>query len=78
MIQFGRGEPAEDDTRFQIQRTVRPKNVGLPVWAVRMDANRDGDVSQNEFVGPIKLFEELDADGDHFLSKTELSSIEQP
>jgi hypothetical protein len=76
MIQLGRGEPGQDGTRFQIRRPAVKENLGRPLWARRMDTNRDGDLSQNEFVGPIKLFQKLDADGDQFLSDTELNSLE--
>ena len=38
-----------------------------------MDANGDGDVSQNEFVGPIDVFDRIDTDSDGFLSRDEVS-----
>ncbi|HTI50301.1 MAG TPA: hypothetical protein VL475_05100 [Planctomycetaceae bacterium] len=42
-----------------------------PDWFIKMDRNRDGDVSRQEFLGPPTLFRRLDADGDGLISATE-------
>ncbi|QDV81869.1 EF hand [Stieleria magnilauensis] len=72
MIQFCRGEPDQDDARFQFSRRVTEESDERPSWAIHMDANRDGDVSENEFLGPIESFRELDRDDDLFLSAAEV------
>jgi hypothetical protein len=40
-------------------------------WFVRMDRNRDGDVSRREFLGSRAQFDRLDRDGDGLLSHPE-------
>jgi Ca2+-binding EF-hand superfamily protein len=42
-----------------------------PDWFRKMDRNRDGDVSQREFLGPPAAFKRLDADGDGLISVAE-------
>ncbi|WP_182870139.1 hypothetical protein [Stieleria mannarensis] len=72
MIQFCRGQPDQDEMRFQIKQANSAETDSRPRWAIRMDANRDGDVSENEFIGPLEVFRELDADEDRFLSAVEV------
>ncbi|GAA3520774.1 hypothetical protein GCM10022393_38810 [Aquimarina addita] len=44
-----------------------------------MDANSDGKLSVEEVEGPIKSdFSKIDADGDGFISKTELENAPKP
>jgi len=45
-----------------------------PVWFRKMDKNRDGEVSQREFLGETSLFEQLDRNQDQFLDLTEALS----
>ncbi|MBS0266213.1 MAG: hypothetical protein JSS02_30060 [Planctomycetes bacterium] len=42
-----------------------------PDWFRKMDRNRDGDVSQREFLGPLSLFNKLDLDHDGLITATE-------
>ena len=51
------GQPAE--------RTVGP------IWFRKMDKNRDGEVSQREFLGELTRFEELDRNTDGFIDLAE-------
>lgn len=76
MIQFGRGEPDQDNARFAIERLERSEADPRPGWAQRMDANHDGEISKNEFIGPIDTFRQIDADGDQFLSGSEIAAVE--
>lgn len=49
-----------------------------PDWFRRMDRNRDGDVSQREFLGPLAVFKRLDADGDGLISAEEAGRSAEP
>jgi Ca2+-binding EF-hand superfamily protein len=42
-----------------------------PAWFLKMDRNRDGDVSRQEFLGPPALFRRLDSDGDGLIAPPE-------
>ena len=56
-------------------RQVNPKSeasvVAGPEWFVRMDRNRDNDISRQEFPGTAEQFADLDADGDALVSAQE-------
>ncbi len=41
----------------------------------RMDANKDGKISKDEFAGPDGFFNRMDADDDGFLTEKELSAM---
>ncbi|MGQ0635613.1 MAG: EF-hand domain-containing protein [Planctomycetaceae bacterium] len=49
-----------------------------PDWFVKMDRNRDGDVSRREFLGPKALFERLDRDADGLISAAEAEQAAAP
>jgi len=51
------------------------ENDTPPNWFVRMDRNRDGDVSRREFLGPQEDFQRADADGDGLLSAKEAEAL---
>jgi Ca2+-binding EF-hand superfamily protein len=42
-----------------------------PIWFQRMDRNNDGDLIFDEFLGPLWVFDELDADRDELLDPQE-------
>lgn len=71
------GKPAEfrrtgemrGDNNSTAPRVNRPTEG--PDWFLRMDRNRDGDVTRREFLGPVARFRELDADGDGLISSVE-------
>lgn len=62
-------------------RQVNPKSktpvVTGPDWFVRMDRNRDNDVSPNEFPGQKSHFAELDTDRDALVSAQEALDYDQ-
>lgn len=43
----------------------------LPIWFVDLDSNRDGEISQAEFIGTAQQFSALDKDSNQFLSLQE-------
>jgi Ca2+-binding EF-hand superfamily protein len=45
--------------------------VAGPEWFVRMDRNKDGDLTRKEFPGTDEQFTQLNADGDEFVSAEE-------
>ena len=44
----------------------------------RMDENKDGRISENEFRGPPPIFERIDSNRDGAISKAELQSFRRP
>ncbi|WP_010587183.1 EF-hand domain-containing protein [Schlesneria paludicola] len=42
-----------------------------PIWFRKMDKNRDGEVSQGEFLGELTSFDELDQNADGFIDLSE-------
>jgi Ca2+-binding EF-hand superfamily protein len=54
----------------------RPPLGRGPVWFQRMDRNRDGDVSRNEFLGSDELFRRIDTNGDGLISLDEALRFE--
>lgn len=78
-------EPAElhSPIRITMQRgsltppyaTDRSPDSG-PAWFTRMDRNRDGDLSPNEFLASSDLFSRIDADGDGLIGLSEALRVE--
>jgi len=52
-------------------RTAERVQARGPAWFQKMDRNGDGQVSRREFLGPERLFDQLDADGDGLLGPDE-------
>ena len=48
-----------------------PERTSGPIWFRKMDKNRDGEVSQREFLGETATFETLDLNQDGFIDLTE-------
>lgn len=74
IVQLVRGEPEQDTTRLQLTRRMVGAEDQRPQWAIRMDGNLDGEISETEFIGPIDAFERLDLNGDHFLTSDEIKA----
>ncbi len=68
-LAFGHGATAH--LPLVVVRSVHPPaaaNAKAPDWFVRMDRNRDGDLTRREFLGTQQQFAEWDADGDGLIS----------
>ncbi len=79
-IQSGRAAIAGGTSGVFVPNDFRTRSIiaspsESPGWFGRMDANRDGDVSRREFIGPLADFRRMDADGDGLLSATEAKSV---
>lgn len=69
---IGRGTGGNMSSRRSMVMTELPTATPQgPPWFVRMDANRDQEVSLDEFPGTGDKFRTLDLDGDGFLSPSE-------
>jgi Ca2+-binding EF-hand superfamily protein len=51
--------------------TPGPGAAGAPKWFLKMDHNKDGDLSPREFLGPRADFERIDADHDGLIDPQE-------
>ncbi len=71
LVQISRGDPAQDAQTFALSNSANRDRQSLPRWAVHMDANRDGDISQTEFIGTQQQFNDLDTNSDGFLDAQE-------
>src|SRR5262249_4061334 len=74
----GGPRPAPDaaaNARGPVEPQVKVDRRGPP-WFLKMDRNRDGDVSLLEFLGSRRKFAELDSDGDGLLSPEEAAPAE--
>ncbi|HEV3342403.1 MAG TPA: hypothetical protein VG125_18680 [Pirellulales bacterium] len=67
---LARGVPSNVSPRMFAARPEPPTTSG-PAWFVHMDANRDQEISLDEFPGSPAKFRSLDLDGDGFLSASE-------
>jgi Ca2+-binding EF-hand superfamily protein len=58
-------------------RAVRGEPQRGPLWFQKMDRNRDGDVSRNEFLGTDEQFKMIDTDGDGLISVAEAEAYDK-
>jgi Ca2+-binding EF-hand superfamily protein len=65
---FGTGGMGESTVPRIVAQPRAP--VG-PLWFQRMDRNQDGDLTWKEFLGPRRVFEELDTDHDGLIDAKE-------
>lgn len=74
-LTLGRGQLAAPGPRavvFDRMAVVPEAPAGTgPSWFLKMDDNRDGDVSRREFLGPRAAFEQLDTDRDGLIDARE-------
>lgn len=75
LIQIIRGDAAQDASRFAIAPSSTTDD-SRPRWAIVMDSNQDGDLSENEFIGPITAFRRLDTNQDRYLDASEIVAVE--
>lgn len=72
LLQFGRGNPQQEDAIFSLTSPRQTATPVRPKWAESMDRNQDGDISRSEFLGSSQQFDALDQNGDQFLEPDEL------
>lgn len=75
VVQFRIGNDRSERGR---RRRVPEPPADWPRWFVRMDRNRDGDVTVKEFLGDREAFESLDTNGDGFIEPAEAKVLSQP
>ncbi len=52
-------------------------NRDAPVWFQKMDRNRDGDISNREFLGPPTTFQSIDSNSDGLIDVEEAKAIDK-
>ncbi|HUG71500.1 MAG TPA: hypothetical protein VMM76_27390 [Pirellulaceae bacterium] len=75
-VGFVRGDANQDNALLVMPAVSRRgDDETLPAWFMGMDSNGDGDISQREFLGSREKFQQLDTDGDGFVSGDEASAL---
>jgi Ca2+-binding EF-hand superfamily protein len=64
----GADAPTED---LVTRRRIGASAASGPMWFRKMDRNHDGDLSPQEFVGPLSAFDKLDTDHDRLVDREE-------
>ncbi|QDT26514.1 EF hand [Gimesia panareensis] len=67
-------DPREDSMAMNQNSTI-PRTVSGPRWFQRMDRNRDGDISEREFLFDTNTFKKLDQNQDHLISAEEAEAL---
>ena len=57
------------------QNSTIPRTVSGPRWFQRMDRNRDGDISEREFLFDAATFKRLDQNQDRLISADEAEAF---
>lgn len=60
----------------RVRQASDEKSITGPEWFVRMDRNRDNDLTREEFPGTDEQFAALDADGDQLISAQEAADFD--
>jgi Ca2+-binding EF-hand superfamily protein len=70
-VSIGRGTLVRYLSSRHIARPAPTTSATAPAWFMRMDVNRDGDVSPREFLGTLEQFQRTDADHDGLIDPRE-------
>jgi Ca2+-binding EF-hand superfamily protein len=73
---LGRGLPPETAPRRFQTTAIAETRPADPTWFLHMDANRDQEVSAQEFPGSSEKFRLLDSNGDGFIVESEARAAE--
>ena len=63
------------DSMAMNQNSTIPRTISGPRWFQRMDRNRDGDISEREFLFDAATFKRLDQNQDHLISAAEAEAL---
>jgi Ca2+-binding EF-hand superfamily protein len=67
----GVDERTDAETLVAHRATRSQANTSGPLWYRKMDRNNDGDISPQEFIGPLSAFQKLDTNGDSLVDREE-------
>ena len=73
-VRSGEAQPRTTGPKVEMKQSARrsrPQGQQRPDFVQRLDKNNDGKVSKNEFDGPPRHFNQLDKNGDDYLSSDE-------
>jgi Ca2+-binding EF-hand superfamily protein len=71
---FRVGPPGAGPSRPRPASAAMAARSGSTAWFDKMDRNRDGEISQREFLGPLAVFRQLDADHNGYLDGAEAAA----
>lgn len=74
VVGFVRGTPLRDSELFAIASSPAETERPSPEWFTAMDTNRDGEISQREFLGTSDQFQQLHRDADGYVGPREARS----
>ncbi len=80
-LELVRGVDERTDADMRIARratrSTTQANTSGPLWYRKMDRNNDGDISPQEFIGPLSAFQKLDTNGDSLVDREEAEAASE-